>query len=440
MTQRRPIRHVFAIACATLALGMLICLTMTSLGLAGTEPGMEEGKLATVAEPLGKLLQLTLEGKTLRLDRESWSRVNDGKTEEELLKEQVDKLIARGLPKELADREAKRAIGGAPVNRLWSQIQSAAGTMGSGTSSSMGRMKLSFTGRELTGSLSYTENMPTSPFQVIVTEETAPNRSLQFRAEGGVLRITVLGPDNNFVLMLTQSEEGEFRVVHVAGDKMVSLKDENFLTFYGKNRQYTEQQLLPLLKHVGIGLPMTPYDAGIRSAVLDQLRGPASAEDDQRASQLIEQLGSNSYAKREEATKLLSEGFLRYSDAIENAAKKASEPETADRLKKILQDNAGTRKITGMVSSLKLTQDPQMLVLLLKDAREADRELLAKALEKTTGQKFGTDAAAWEKWLASQGIKLTPPKVDKPKPQKADAPAVTPAVVPPSPPVAPGAI
>lgn len=237
-----------------------------------------------------------------------------------------------------------------------------------------------------------------------------------------MLRIVVLGPDNNFVLMVNQGEEGDFRVVHVAGEKLVSLKAENFLAFYGKNRQYTEQQLLPLLRHVGVGLPMTPYDAGIRAAVMDQLRGPIGEADTQRARQLIAELGSDSYAKREEATKLLSEGFLRFADSIEDAAKNASNPETADRLKKILQDNAGTRKVTGMVSSLKLTRDPQMLVLLLKDAKDADRELLARALETATGQKLGTDAAAWEKWLADQGIKLAPPKLDKPATQPASAP------------------
>jgi hypothetical protein len=381
-----------------LALGVSVLAACTGSSWADDPPGMESGKLHDVAGELSDILHLTMEGKSLRLDRAHWEKLPEGKSEEDLKKETLARLMTLGMSREMAEQQVELTIRRGGLARLWGRLHSAAGS-GSSSSGSSGRSsRRSFTSSTLSACMIQEEG---GLFRMTVSESSSPARTIQFQDDGdGKMKILITGLESGLVLMIQQAADGKFRVAQVAGDKAVTLGDDSFLSFCGRNRQFAEKQLLPLLKHLGFGLPTTAYDPKVRAAVLSRLRGALTKEEADQAQALIDQLGDRAYAKREEATRLLSEGFARYQDLIEAARKATSQSaEMTQRLDKILQENADARKVGSVVRELKLDADPEFLILILKDAEDADRDVLVRALQRITGQKLGADVAAWEKWL-----------------------------------------
>ena len=62
----------------------------------------QNAELKEFAPQISKLIRLKMDGQEIRLDREHWERVAEKKTEEERLNEEIEKLVERGIPRELS--------------------------------------------------------------------------------------------------------------------------------------------------------------------------------------------------------------------------------------------------------------------------------------------------------------------------------------------------
>ena len=390
--------------------GLIAVLGLTAAGglSAATAPAtapagmMEEGKIQSITSVLNDLVQLTVEGKSLRLDRGHWDDASKGKSREDLLEQRKKDLIARGLPEGVAGKYAgmpTQSGTGTGVEMLVKRLETAAGGLGSSRSSNGQVERMMFTGRGLSVVL-----FLGATFRITLQEEDSPSRTLDFADDGeGNLRVTIVSPESGTVLLLNQDAKGKIKIVHVDANDTVRLEGESFLALYGTNRQYADGRLFPLLKHMGLGLPMTPYSAAVKVGVLDLLRRPITEADAIKAKSLIKDLDDKSSAKREEATKALTGDILRYQKAVSEASKDENGSlEAKERLRKIVEDSVQTRRVGDMISALGLTEDVMYLSDLLAEAKDADREIIVSALKRLTKQDFGTDPAAWRKWLSQR--------------------------------------
>jgi hypothetical protein len=370
------------------------------------------GRLEGVARITRRLLPLTVEKATLRLDRDAWSNPREGKAGEDLKSELEAILVKQGLPKEWAARQAAGLSEGSDAERVFSVLQIASRSSGSSRSSGGSERSMHFSGGGLAGRLSLSGDA----VHIELREEAPAGRALEVVDDGaGGLRLSAgAGAKGDFLLVIQQSREGRVSVAHIEGGRPFAAAGGSFPAFYRENRDYVDRRLLPLLARLGVGTPPATDSDEMKAAVLSRLR-PVTGEERREVDRLLRQLDDADHAKREEATRRLSGRGDRHRGPIEEALKDASiTPEAAERLKRVVAETRSRRRDAELAAALKLDEDPDFLVRLLGPATDAERPFVAAALEKATGQRLGADAASWMKWL------------DARKPADA-APATTPA-------------
>ncbi len=358
-----------------------------------------KGRLQNVAPITRRILPLTVDQGTLRLDRDSWSRPAEGKAGEDLKAEFEAALVKQGLPKEWAARQAEEMAGASDVERLFNLLQLASRSHGSSRSHGNNERSQSFSGGGLAGTLA----LSSESVRIELGEEQGAKRSVEVRDDGaGTLRLSASAGDGSFLLLLHQAKGGRFSVALVEGDAPFSAAAESYPAFYRAHRAVVETRLLPLLAALGVGTPPSAESPDVRQAVLDLLRPVADAERE-AVDAAIAGLDNEDHAEREAATKRLVEQGLRHRARIEAALRKPDlSPEAASRLKRVLAETLARRRAAALAETLDLAQDPATLVALLGEAPEADRPAVVAALEKATGKAFGTDAEAWKRWMADQ--------------------------------------
>ena len=333
---------------------------------------LAEGALQQVRTQLHQLTPFTFRGAALHLDRDQWRAVTDPL------------------------RPAAVAL--SPAESIFRQLQNSAGLMSSSTMGGVGRDRtLSFTGRNLNGRL----EMRGDIIRFAVEEVAEPFRSLEVMDDAlGGLRLQLLHPDGDMIL-LNQSRKGTITGIVVKDGKVFTGQASSFLGFLRQHREEIEANVLPVLRHFGLQPVIAMDSPAVRAAVLARLlRTPASVEEGKK---LIASLDSSKFEERESATKRLTAEFESYKDLIEEQlSNKATSLEVANRLQKIVAAHRGTAQVTQTVAALELTNDPVFLVSLLDHVSAADRIRVMEHLEKTTGQKLGTEPTAWKAWAKKQ--------------------------------------
>ena len=362
-------------------------------------PKLPPGAISSAAKQLRAILALQIVDGRLGLDRSGWSKAGDDEKVKKRREEMVKQFVARGMPREHAERFVARSLAQPPVAALIEQLRGAVGaaSINSGTSNSIARY--GFSGRGLTADF----QVSPEAFRCMLREESGPGRLVAFSDGPEGLSIIVCCPDAQETLTLSQSPDGAVRLAHLTSDAAVREKADSFLALYVRRRQYVEAELLPLLAHVGFALPLTAYSSEAIRLVMDLLRRPIGPDDEARARELLKQLESASYKQREAAMKALTADYVRYQKAIDAAAADtgASE-ELALRARQIRRENEHVARIGELVYKLGLTSDPDYLVMLLAKAAPADRGPILRALRALAGRDLGSDVAAWKQWLAAR--------------------------------------
>jgi hypothetical protein len=226
-------------------------------------------------------------------------------------------------------------------------------------------------------------------------------RTLEYAVDGkNGFRLQLTHPDGDMIL-LGQTPKGRFRCVAILGKRTFAGQGDSFVDFCKQHRVVMETDVLPILAHFGVEPILSSQDARVKKVVLARLtRTPDILE---HAKKLLADLDSDQFSVREQATKILADGFTTYRDLVlEKMKDEKNSLEVKTRLKRIVFLNPDAARITHLVELFELGEDPTYLVMLLEGVSGGDATAVAKQLEKVSGQKLGTDAKAWKAWLQTR--------------------------------------
>ncbi|MBI5722942.1 MAG: PQQ-binding-like beta-propeller repeat protein [Planctomycetes bacterium] len=374
----------------------------------GEKPGFEKGKFQTVAKEMSDLLMLKPDGKSLKLDRGHWDKI--AKSPEERKQELVDKYVKQGMAKDEAERLAGAQLDpmfaeSDPMGMVIERLQLAAGRGGSGSSEGDGQRQFDFNCGGLSGAISIKQKA----FNATFTEDIGPKRTIEFSDDGkGTFMLSIKNRAGE-ILNISQAAGGRFSITGIFGKEAIQLSGDSFLAIYEKDWSCLEDSVLPLLRHIGVGLPILPYSPQVRQAVLDLLRKPIAAEEKEKINALLKNLDSDNAAERDAVSKTLGENFIRYYGFIIPCLKSDS-AEVKQRIKKLIADHPEQSAVGQFIHSLKLTEDVAYLVGLLAKAKEEDKQPLVAGLEKLTGEKHGANLAAWREYVKKKTSASAPAK------------------------------
>jgi hypothetical protein len=331
-------------------------------------PLMEKGALQEVRKLLEQVFAFTVDGERLKLDRLRWAQA-------------------------MKDAPDADALDNSPIDALFWKIGDTTGTGDDGSSTSNARRTLHFSGGKVAGRLDVEGDV----LKLTLEENAAPNRRLTLRDDGrGGLALQLLHPEGS-VILLTQTRGGQCTLVAVLGDQVRSGRGDTFAACFRKHRKEFETHVQPALAHHGIQLFLPTQTPQVRQGVLAILaRTPETLA---QGRQLLDELDSKDFAVREKASQRLSERFLVYENQIRQKLQDKPSLELQRRLEKILQEHRYAPRVHQTVATLDLLHDAAYLVSLLDGAKAEDGARLVAELEKITGQKLGTDPAAWKEWV-----------------------------------------
>lgn len=398
----------------SLLLGLTVCgvLAAQANDLQSAErETFPAGVLQHFREQIQPLLRLRWKDSELVIDEAYWDETNKGKSENELIENEIQKLADRfklpGGNDQLKNRRAeiqkrmedsiRQKFANSPiVGRLFSQLSNAVllqDGRGGGTSSS--RHSYSFKSQQLRGELDCSDGA----FHLQLAEKDAPHQNLRVTNVGGKVKLIL--DCKGRTIVLSQDDTGVRVVDSGAGDGPISLDSESMLELYKNNRGYCENTLFAWLDHMGLVPPYQLKSPKIVAYVTDRLSNPTG--DGEKAAQLFADLDSAEYAVRNAAANEIAESYQEYRELIdEYLAKPGISFEASAALNKIVARSGSNDEIVAFVSALKLMESPDYLIELFDIAPEDSHDEIAKQLKQLTGINHGTDSAAWNEWSASE--------------------------------------
>jgi hypothetical protein len=412
-------RHSFALAQAIIALmNFAVCAHGRGADLTAT-PLAGDGELVKLHDLTEKIFQFKIESGQLRIDRAAWDREGKEFASAEAAQAaaatnnmppgfvQNPRMLA--MDKERRDRTIA-TMGGPPpalhaIFRVIEQRarQASRSFMGEGgdlPSSSIHNgwkeWQSGFVGEGLVGDLR-TNN---GGEELLLQEQQPPRRMLEFRAgSDGSMLLQLTDRDGN-TIVLRQNGQGQF-VLAIVADKTTSASEaESFIACFKQHRQQLESEVLPVLAKIGIRPILSTEAAEVREAVLASLlRGSQARAEGQR---LLSDLDDDSYEVREAASMALSKRFALFGDIIrEKLSDKTNSAEVQSRLQRIVADQSDSELPARTAEALGLAGDPAYLVNLLDLAADRELPVVVSRLEQITGQRLGSDRAAWKTWVRS---------------------------------------
>jgi hypothetical protein len=371
-------RILLSLVLATFCVGPALAQAEKDENPKFAEPGrtrpalLQEGVLTRIKGPLEQIFQFSLDGVKLKLDRKAWSE----------------------SPKNAVKGPVVFASNASPIENIFRQIQAVAGAGGSSTTMSNRYREMRFFGNALVGRVLTRDSV----VHFGLEETGAPHRTLEFHDDGqGAFRLLLSGPADD--ILIKQAKDGAFTVAAVVSGKTLAAQAPSFLALYKQHHETLDRDILPVLDGLSIRLFTPPSSAELRSAVRALLlRSPATLEEGKK---LLADLDNDRFAVREKATVNLDERYQIYKDLI---AAKLKEPgltiETERRLQKIVAAHPDAQKTSQVIDALGLLSDSKFLVGLLEESPVAERPAIAARLEEVSGQRHGSDVAAWKEWLA----------------------------------------
>ncbi len=363
-----------------------------------SQDGLGDGPLREFSGEVGRLVKLKIDQSRLLLDRDHWHREIAGKTEAELKEEIIQQWVQRGLPRQFAERRAEQEAQAPHVQRLFQQLQGKAGMHSAGTRSSNNYTRLDFAGPKLAALFERSGHSVRMEFN----EQVGLQRRIEIADNGtGGLRLVIATEDGSLILLASQRVDGGFALAELNSTGAFSAQADSFLDFYRDHRDYVEKRFLPLLGHVGMGLPLTRYADTVRRAVLGQIqaRRPENQDEFER---LVQQLDSEEFETRESATEALIQGFPRFG-ALARAWVEDDDavlsPEARSRLGRVVEEFADQEQANLFATAGGLADDVAYLIELLGELDQDDRDVIAIQLAKLTEQDFGPDTSKWKAWL-----------------------------------------
>ena len=362
-------------------------------------PGAQEGSMQEARSALNKILSLTWQGDHVTIDRRHWDNLFAGRSPEEM-EQDVEFLLQKqnvSVPK--ADQHGmpfNRGISQHNVLRLFDNLRHEFGNSGRSSSTSGANVSVSFSNQVASAELQLTGGS----FRFEFRERTSPRRLLMVNQSNDGLSITLFG---EVVLRFHQRGDGTVSIVETMGETLTSRNSESFGRLYLNDPEFIETRLFPLLHHVGIVPPASRFDPSVVDRVVERLTLAMQTEDVELAHQLIEELDSDEFQVRQAASKRLEAKVEQYRELLVAAANADDASfERRSRIKFLLDKNSlASGDSDGLISSLRLMDDPVYLAIIMQQLDDVDFPPLAKRLEVLTGEMLGTDVDAWRRWVST---------------------------------------
>jgi hypothetical protein len=340
---------------------------------AGQSPLLQQGLLNKLRPQLEQIFVFAFDGPKLKLDRKGWG----------------------DAPKNGKPVLNINSVAGSPIETIFSYIRTQAGPLQHSSMSVSNRQReISFAGGAMNGRLRVQGEL----IRLELEETAAPHRSLELTDDGqGATRLLLSGEGD--LILVQQTRAGACTVAAAGGGKSFIAQGDSFLALYKQHRQAVDAQVLPALHGLAVALIPSSATPQMKNAVLALLtRTPESLEEGKK---LMRDLDSEKFQTRDKASKLLNERFEVYKDLIQEKLKDSTlSQETASRLAKIMAAHPDAQKVSQTIAALDLLRDPAYLVGILEEAAPEQRAKVAAQLEAVTGQRLGSEVAAWKRWLA----------------------------------------
>ncbi len=361
---------------------------------------LSKGTFDSLKTEIGGLISIAIKDQSIQLNRKQW----ESQKEEEVANGQAQGNInvmpgnaAGGNIQLNINRPFARAQ--SPVDKAFTALQAAAGGMQTSAMSTNQQRMRSFAGPALAGKLI------TQGDSVIfeLNELDGSNRTLQLTDDGaGSFRLILLHPEGDMVI-INQSAKGNASVAFMIGSEKFIASDKSYLKIYQSNQDLFEKTLYPVLRHVGIGMMISPDSPQVRAAVLSMIVPPTS-DDQTEAAALIKRLDDPDFATREKAREDLIARVDRFHPILrEKSAEAGLSAETSESLRQIINNyDARSTESQQLAQSMKLTDDAGYLIRLLPGLKPAERPAVIAQLQKITSQTIGDDPAAWQAWQESK--------------------------------------
>jgi hypothetical protein len=241
--------------------------------------------------------------------------------------------------------------------------------------------------------------------ELLFREKTPPNRRLEFRTDRASAFSLEISKPNGDSILLRQDRGGRFFMVAMAeGQKFVG-QSASFLGLLKEYKGPLLNQAVEILSELGLRPLAALNDARLRDVVIRLLS--RTPEELIAGKDLLSDLESDDDSKRNHAGLLLYSRYNLFTDLIHEKALSSLTPaDVKSALDRVIADRKEPRVIGDTLAVLDLANEPRYLVSLLDGADPTEYLTIVRRLKAITGQKPGNDAAAWQKWAATQ---LGPP-------------------------------
>nr|WP_272072843.1 hypothetical protein [Mariniblastus sp.] len=299
---------------------------------------------------------------------------------------------------------------------LITQINSIGGNRGGGSSSSGTNWEIRINNNGFEGFANYGysrvyPNPSPNSWKIKLKELKAPHRDLYIEANPkGVVSITMNGGDDPYLLRIRQQPSGSLFVQEVSDTAIFSEISPSFDVFCRQHSQFTQDRLLPMIRHLGIDAPMTQFDKNVQASVIAFL-APIKDEELNRFRSLFKNLDSSDYAARETDSKKLSEVFPDWQNFVmRGVVSDHFSIEMRFRLMKALEKNGKPEQVKAsrFAISADLANKPEYLIWLLDIQKDQSvRTDLFRQLERSTGLNLGEDVASWKSKFVNNSSNTT---------------------------------
>lgn len=243
------------------------------------DPLTEKGHLQKISAHTQQLLSLIWKDDQLVLDHEHWKKPFNGRSIKELSKD-VEKLMKENnLPKAWFNQggPSHAASSVHHPHVLFEKMQEDCGSQTQNSHYAQyshhynGNRQLnrSFDLSHLKADMAFNKSggggsasdLEKLPFQLVLTEQEGPIRTLQFnKSKEGDLRIMMAGDKANYIVQLIVKKD-QAMIQDVRGNAVHAFKAESFRKLQEEHAEYFRESFFPLLRHFGV-LVAPDIDAG----------------------------------------------------------------------------------------------------------------------------------------------------------------------------------
>ena len=248
-----------------------------------------------------------------------------------------------------------------------------------------------FNDREIQGELKVDDES----IKLSLREKNEPGREITISDDGrGKFSLGYYGA--GFELNIQQYGSGKIDIKRKIDGKSDEFSASNYSELQEKHLVFVKNWMIPTLEHSGFVMPLAKSDIVVKKAVLAKLTSIDQRSLEQFDS-LMDELASDDFRIREQATGMIEQNLDRWLDLIKQALLSDElSPEVYHRLNFIVSNSSKNDPVEELILAENLLNSPEYLIELFGLASPQESEAINNQLQRLTGKKF-TKPEEWKK-------------------------------------------